>query len=252
MNIDQELQLHLFQQREEQIQHADYQKEFSFYQIIASGNLQELQDFLSPQALTNAANDLQHGKLSKNPIQNQRYHFVVLTALITRLCVENGLDHEQAYTLSDLYINKMDICTDISAILTVQRDMLIAFTKKMANLRKQQVYSIQVVKAIDYIYAHLHERINTSQLAEELGLNRSYLSSLFHKETGKTITQFIGDAKLTAVSNMLKFSDYHYSEIAEYFGFASQSHFIKFFKDKTGYTPHQFRTHYINTGEFTS
>ena len=50
------------------------------------------------------------GKLSSSPLQNKKYHLVILTAMITRFCIEAGLDPEQAYTLSDMHIRKIDAC----------------------------------------------------------------------------------------------------------------------------------------------
>lgn len=251
MGIEKELQLSLFHQREEQRRHMEYQKEFGFYKMIVSGNLGEIKRLYSPELLQTASKNRENGILSKDPVRNERYHFVVLTALITRLCVENGLDREKAYTLSDLYINKMDVCQDVASILKVQRDMVLEYTKQMARLRKEDIYSIQVMKAIDQIYAHLNEKITVAELADTLQLNRSYLSKLFHKETGKTITAFIKEAKLTAAANMLKYSDYEYSDIAEYFAFASQSHFTQCFREQTGYTPKQYRTRFYQPGEWT-
>lgn len=250
MGIDKELELSLFHQREEQRRHMEYQKEFGFYRMIVSGNLKEIKRLYSSELLEMASKNMENGVLSKDPVRNERYHFVVLTALITRLCVENGLDREKAYTLSDLYINKMDVCMDIAGIIDIQREMVIEYTKQMAHLRKEDVYSIQVMKAIDYVYAHLNEKISVEQIADALRLNRSYLSELFHRETGKTISSFIRVAKLTAASNMLKYSDYEYSDIAEYFAFASQSHFTKCFKEETGYTPKQYRTRFYQPGEW--
>lgn len=249
MGIDKELQLSLFHQREEQRRHMEYQKEFGFYRMVVSGNIQEIRKLYSPEYLTTASKDAENGVLSKDPLRNERYHFVILAALLTRLCVENGLDREKAYTLSDLYINKMDVCMDIPSILNLHKEMVMEYTKQMANLRKENIYSIQVMKAMDYIYEHLNERILTEEIAEALQLNRSYLSSLFHKETGKTITAFIKDAKLTAAANMLKFSEYDYSDIAEYFGFASQSHFTKCFREQTGYTPKQYRAQFYQPAD---
>ena len=244
MGIDKELQLSLFHQREEQRRHMEYQKEFGFYRLVVSGNIQEIRRLYSPEQLAAASKDSENGVLSKDPLRNERYHFVILAAMLTRLCVENGLDREKAYTLSDLYINKMDVCMDIPSILNLHREMVMEYTKQMANLHKENIYSIQVRKAMDYIYTHLNERVTVEELAKTLKLNRSYFSSLFHKETGKTVTVFIREAKIVAASNLLTFSEYDYSDIAEYLGFASQSHFIKCFREQTGYTPKQYRTQF--------
>ena len=87
MGIDKELELSLFHQREEQRRHMEYQKEFGFYRMIVSGNLKEIKRLYSSELLETASKNMENGILSKDPVRNERYHFVVLTALITRLCV---------------------------------------------------------------------------------------------------------------------------------------------------------------------
>ena len=123
--------------------------------------------------------------------------------------------------------------------------MVIDFTQKMANLPKQQGYSMHVIKGIEYICHHLHQRLTVSEVAEALSVNRSYFSALFAKETGLSVSHFIRQEKLHAAANMLRFSDYSYAEIAEYFGFSSQSHFIQCFQKEFSCTPAVYRKQYF-------
>lgn len=241
MSMNKELNSQLFLRREEQQSHEDYAQEYGFYDVIAAGNMEEVRKRLvDPENITMYERP-EFGQLSKDFLRNIRYHFVVATALITRLCVEKGLERELAYTLSDLYINKMDTETNAQKILTLYNELLLDFTMKMAELPKQNVYSIQVVKAMEYIYKHRNERLTVQQIADNLHMNRSYLSTLFVKETGGSISDFIRKEKIKAAANMLKFSEYSYSDIAEYFGFASQSHFIQCFKKQMGVSPKEYR-----------
>ena len=135
----------------------------------------------------------------------------------------------------------MDTETNAQKILALYNELLLDFTMKMAELPKQNVYSIQVVKAMEHIYKHRNERLTVQQIADDLHINRSYLSALFAKETGSSISGFIRKEKIKAAANMLKFSEYSYSDIAEYFGFASQSHFIQCFKKQMGVSPKEYR-----------
>lgn len=52
-------------------------------------------------------------------------------------------------------------------------------------------------KCKDYIYAHLHERINIQDIADFVHLNATYLCDLFKKYEGCTIHQFILTEKIT-------------------------------------------------------
>ena len=72
----------------------------------------------------------------------------------------------------------------------------------------------------------------------ELG---KYLSALFHKETGQTLTVFIHKVLIEKAQNLLAYSDYSLGEISTYLNFSSQSYFISIFKRYTGITPGQYR-----------
>lgn len=250
MSRDRELNYQLFLRREEQQTHEDYGHEYSFYDAIAAGNIEAVKKVLANPNDITLYERPEYGKLSKDFLRNIRYHFVVSVALITRMCVEKGLERELAYTLSDLYIREMDSKTTAQQILHLFNEMLLDFTQKMADLPKQQVYSIQIIKAMEYVYKHRNERLTVQEIADNLNINRSYLSSLFIKETGKSISAFIRKEKINATANMLKFSEYGYSDIAEYFGFASQSHFIQCFKKQMGLTPKEYRKQFARSQGF--
>lgn len=248
MGLEKQLSYRMFQQREEDKNHVGFEEEYVLYHAVASGDIETVRSYAREYKKADAASNANNGILSKNPLQNTKYHFVIFTALITRLCVENGMERERAYTLSDLYINKMDICTDSSTILNIQGDLLLDFTAQMSHLEKENIYSIQVTRVIDYIYRNLQKKLLVSEIAAALGLNASYLSKLFKKETGQCINHFIRQKKIKAASNMLKFSDYSYSDIAEYFCFTSQSYFIQCFKQEMGCTPKEYKEKYYHVG----
>ena len=78
--------------------------------------------------------------------------------MITRHCIEGGLEIEQAFRLSDFYILKMDSCTNIQQITELHEVMAKDFTGKMLLLKKNSIVSTPVVDCVDYIYSHIKER----------------------------------------------------------------------------------------------
>ena len=78
-------------------------------------------------------------------------------------------------------------------------------------------------------------------IADSVNLNVTYISKLFIKETGITISDYIRLQKINSAKNMLMYSDYSCADIAQYFAFASNSHFTQTFKKYVGVTPLQFR-----------
>ena len=68
--------------------------EYSFYNAVKTGDM----DFVIKNCKEDAFIHLEGtGVLSRNPLNNIKYHFVVTTAMVTRYCIDGGLEPEQAY-----------------------------------------------------------------------------------------------------------------------------------------------------------
>ena len=71
-----------------------------------------------------------------------------------------------------------------------------------------------------------------------------YLSRLFKKETGVSVSAYIRSQKIDMAKNLLRFSDYSMIDIANRLSFSSQSHFIQQFREVVGMTPKKYRDEY--------
>ncbi|MDO5291372.1 MAG: AraC family transcriptional regulator [bacterium] len=242
MDSKKELNSLLFRQRENGIFHKAYEEELQFYKLVQKGDI----DAITSYSVLYLPGDLKnYGKLSKDPLRNLTYHFVVLAAMLTRFCIEGGMDYEVAYNLSDLYIQTVDGCSSIKEIQDLHQKMILDYTTRMHLLFRENQYPKAIVLCLDYIGTHLHEKITVKELALYVKKNASYLSKLFKSETGSTISDYITNAKIQASKDRLLFTDQSFSSIASDFAFASQSHFTKVFHKLTGLTPLQYRNIYF-------
>lgn len=228
-----------FNKREYEDYNVDYESEFAFYHAVKDGDLETVKQIMSPLGSTKM------GVLSKNPVRNLRYHFIISVAIITRFCIESGLSPEYAYTLSDLYIQKADLIESIEGIHQLHREMVYDYTKQMRRQVKERTYSKQIVLALDYIYTHLQKNMTVTEIADAIQLNPSYLSTLFKKEIGISISAYIRKERIKMAENLLKYSDFSAIDISNYLCFSSHSHFIKVFKEHTGYTPREYRNRFF-------
>ena len=185
--------------------------------------------------------------LSRNALTNIKYHFVVTAAMLTRYCIDGGLEPEQAYRLSDFYILKMDTCTTVRQIADLHHEMAKDFTGKMVLQKKSSILSKPVVQCVDYIYSHIKERITVAVLAEYTGLSESYLSRVFKQNLGISISDYIREKKIEKATHLLRYSDKSIIDIANYLSFSSQSHFIQTFENFTGMTPKKYRNKYYKS-----
>lgn len=66
--------------------------EYSFYNSVKTGDMDAVIENCKQDAFINLEGA---GILSQNPLTNIKYHFVVTTAMITRYCIDGGLEAEQ-------------------------------------------------------------------------------------------------------------------------------------------------------------
>ncbi len=239
MSTNKELSEKIFRNRENGITHLPYDKELTFFDAVRNGDEETVKAVMLPLSNENL------GNLSDNPVRNLKYHLIITTALITRFCVESGMPSETAYTLSDIYIKQLDRITAESEITALHKTLVFDFTKRMRELSRETVFSKSVILAMNYIEKHLHEKISLDDLSQQLKLNKTYICRLFKNETGCTVGDYIKSLKIKSAQNMLIHSDIPAGEIGEYLAFASQSYFIKVFREETGYTPAEYRNKFF-------
>lgn len=238
-SLDKQITCMAYIHRENNFRHHYYDEEMKQYELMKVGD---------PCAIAESTRMMSsnlRGHLSDDPVRNMKYLFVASVTIATRFAIEGGLDSETAYNISDLYINKMDALGNVDEILELHRDMFTYFTKQMANLKKQCVFSKPVIQCLDYIDLNLHTHIKIDELAKYVNLNTSYLSTLFKKEMGIPVSDYILNRRIDTAKNMLRYSEYPASQISEILAFSSQSHFIRCFKKLTGMTPKEYqKLHY--------
>lgn len=244
MSLLQEWYKQEIQDSEEERTHRPQNEELSFYQAVSSGDIDAVRKNCEQRRFSESEGV---GILSRNPVLNLKYHFVITAAFITRICVNSGMEMEQAFRLSDFYILKLDFLQTTKDVEDLHDRMVLDYTGKMRLLRKNTGTSKPVTACIEYIYSHIKERITIEDLAEHTQLSTSYLSRLFKEEIGISVSDYIREKKIEKAQNLLKFCDYSLIEISNYLAFSSQSHFIQIFKKLVGMTPKKYRDIYYRT-----
>ena len=122
--------------------------------------------------------------------------------------------------------------------------MIFDYAERMKKLNKTKRLNLHCLKAMEYISDNLHRPLSVTEVAEHIGIDRTYLGKLFKSETGQTVLQYIRSKKIQTAQNMLVYSELSCSEISEYLGFASQSHFTENFKLVAEITPSDYKAKY--------
>lgn len=108
------------------------------------------------------------------------------------------------------------------------------------KLKTKNTGIVNKIKTI--IQQRYMEGIGISMLAEEVYLSPNYISSIFKKETGENITDYIKQVRMEAAKELLGNLDLRIQDIAEMIGFDNANYFSMLFKKYTGMLPQKYRS----------
>lgn len=242
-NTNKELMFQGFVQREYGLTHPTYDTELKFYHQVQSGAVNELNALIDPNFIREIITP-ERGVLSDNEIRNIKYHIIITAAMVSRFCIEGGLDEKVSYGLSDIYIKRVDEAKDVDSLAKIHKELVLDYAKRMKKVNITKRLPIHCVRAMDYISDNIQRNVTVAEVSEYVGLDRTYFSKLFKKETGQNISTYIMCKKIQTAQNMLLYSEFSCADIAQYLGFASHSHFTENFKNYSGLTPTEYRKRY--------
>lgn len=229
----------IYRNRENQTSHNSYAQEVREQKAVREGNV---------EALKQSWGEVQVGKvgrLGKDEITHFRNLAVVVITLSSRSAIEGGVLPEVAYSMADSYTMRINEMYDPVEIGKLMRTAEVHYTELVKKAKDSSNQNPYVRRCKELIHDRLHERVYEEELAEELGITRSYLSQLFLKEEGMHLTEFILRQKVRSSEYLLIYPDVPLGRIAATFGFSSQSHYGQVFKKYNGMTPGKYRERYL-------
>lgn len=103
-------------------------------------------------------------------------------------------------------------------------------------------------RALAFISSHALEGISLADVARHVGRSRTHTSEAVKRQTGRTVSDWIADARLAVARQLLSDTDESVEAVAFRVGFASRSHFHRTFKRLHGQSPTQWRRlHHMTT-----
>lgn len=168
-------------------------------------------------------------------------NFMIILNTLARKAVEKGGVHP-------IYIDSVstEFAIKIEAAQSLDEcDELFAYMiKKYCRLvqkHSQKGYSLLVQKVITCIDTDITADLTLKTQAKLLNVNPSYLSTLFKKETGVTLTDYVNRRRVDRAKQLLKSSNAQIQNISQSCGIYDVNYFTKIFKKYEGVTPKEYR-----------
>ena len=182
---------------------------------------------------------------STNALRNTKNYLIILNTLL-RVAVRNGdVPPFHIDKLSSAYAHKIEATTSTNAGLALMKEMVRKYCLLVKN-HSMKGYSLLIRKVLTQIDYDLTADLGLKNLAAQLNVNPSYLSTLFKKETGSTLTEYVNQKRIEHAVFLLNSSNLQIQMIAQYSGIPDVNYFTKTFKKIIGITPKEYRDRLSN------
>lgn len=177
---------------------------------------------------------------SKDPVRNLKNYCIIMNTLMRKSAEKGGVHPLYIDMLSSDFAKRIESVTTVREIGPLIEDIFKSYCRYVRKYSTNK-YSPPVQKAILHINAALNSNLSLTSLAERLNVSRSYLSDLFKKETGETVTEYTNKKRVKRATHLLSTTKLQVQTVAQHCGIPDVNYFSKLFKKYTGKTPNEYR-----------
>lgn len=177
---------------------------------------------------------------SSDPIRNQKNMLFVFNTLLRKAAQTGGVHPLYIDDLSSQFAIQIEAASTNAQLESFKNTMLRKYCLLVKNYSRN-AYSALVRTSLDYIDFHYMEALSLDYLAKMCSVSGSYLSSLFKKETGTTVTDYINSTRIRQALLLLNSTSLSIQEISEQCGFSDSNYFARTFKKFQGKSPKSYR-----------
>ena len=175
-----------------------------------------------------------------DPVRNLKNYAIIMNTLLRKAAEQGGVHPLYLDNLSSEYAARIEQIASAAAGYGLMTEMYRGYCR-LVRRHATKNYSPPVRKAIAHIDSDLNGELGLKALAELQGINPSYLSTLFKKETGQTVTDYVNQRRVHLAVRLLGGTRLQIQTIAQHCGIPDVNYFTKVFKKYVGKTPRQFR-----------
>lgn len=223
-----------------QLMEQRYEMEGKLIQAVTSGSLHKAELILSQFS------SMQIEMRTDNPIRDYKNYAIIMNTLLRKAAEKAAVHPVQIHTISSQFARKIELITSFASYNSLAKEMIRKYCLLVKNHSLKR-YSMLVRKVITDINYDLTADLSLKTEAALLNVNPSYLSTLFKKETGCTLTEYVNRKRIDHAIFLLNSTDMQVQTIATYCGIPDVNYFTKMFKKMIGKTPKEYRQMITNT-----
>lgn len=213
---------------------SNYENERMLMEAVSQGKLHKV------NAITSSVYNNGTEERISDSLRNRKNYLIILNTLLRKAAEYGDVHPLHINKMSSHFAIKIENVHSIEQSLHLQSEMIRSYCilVKQHSLKN---YSYLVGKVITVISYDLTADLSLNTLSKQLNVNPPYLSALFKKECGITLTDYVNGKRIEYAKALLASTDKLINNVAFECGVADTNYFIKLFKKETGLTPTEFR-----------
>ncbi len=172
--------------------------------------------------------------------RNAKNYAIIMNTLLRKAAESGGVHPLYIDRLSSEFAAKIEKIGSANEGAPLMREMFSTYCRLVRN-HAMKSYPPIVRKTILLIDFDLSADISPSALAAAEGVSLGYLSSVFKKSVGKTVSEYIRERRVNRAMHLLSSTDLQIQTVALHCGIMDVQYFSKIFKRQTGKTPKEYR-----------
>lgn len=173
-------------------------------------------------------------------LRDRKNNLIILKTLLRKAAEYGGVHPMHIHRISSHYAGVIENVRSIKQSITLQEQMIRDYCQ-LVRQHSLSRFSYYVGQTVTLVQFDLTADLRLKTIAEKLNVNSSYLSNLFHREYGCTLTEFVNKERIDRGILLLQMTQKTVQDIASECGFQDVNYFIRQFKKQTGVTPTQYR-----------
>ena len=211
-----------------------YSYENELMQAVTNGQIHKANQLFS------SFSEQSFEKRVSDPLRNMKNYSIIMNTLLRKAAEQGGVHPIYLDRVSSSFAMRIEQLTSLAECGELMQEMFRSYCR-LVRKHSMQDYSPIVQKAIIRIDSDLSANLTLHSLAADQEVSPGYLSTIFKKETGQTVTEYIRDKRLKHATHLLSTTHLQIQTVALHCGIMDVQYFSKLFKKQTGKTPKEYR-----------
>jgi AraC-like DNA-binding protein len=175
-----------------------------------------------------------------DPLRNIKNYCIIMNTLMRKAAEQGSVHPLYLDSVSSEFARRIEITGSTTAGYKLMAEMLSTYCR-LVKKHSMTTYSLPIRKTLVCIDANLSGDLSLHTLAAMQNISSGYLSALFKKELGQTLTDYVNQRRMKQAKQLLNSTVLQVQTIAQYCGIPDVNYFSKTFKRYCGCTPKDFR-----------